>query len=80
MCKKSIQAIQIYFYFQWYAIQHGELPEEICAKFVQGLEDEETKEFLQNSYDKTDAVFYQISHTFLRGVLGWFLTPTTING
>jgi hypothetical protein len=56
------------------------LPEELCDKFVQFNQDEQTLMFLDNCYKKADWIFTQMSHTVAKSILSRFMTNTSING
>lgn len=56
------------------------LSDDIGAKLVQCTEDEETREFLELSEEKSDWIFTQLYHLFAKAFLSWFMTNTTING
>jgi len=54
--------------------------ENIRGKFVQLSADVETREFIENSIDKSDWLFTQMYHNFAKALLGLFYTQTDING
>lgn len=64
----------------WYYVDTAKLPEDVCEKFLQFDQDEETEQFLQNCYDKADWFFTQIGHSLAKSVLSWFMTKTSVNG
>ncbi|VDI49404.1 Hypothetical predicted protein [Mytilus galloprovincialis] len=64
----------------WYTVDLSKVPEEICAKFLQFNQDEETSQFLNQCYEKSDWLFTQLGHSFCKSVLGWFMSSTSING
>ena len=70
----------IYFTFQWYGLDVTKMPEDVCERFVQFTEDAETKEFLENCYEKSDWLFTQLYHLMFKALLRWFMTQTSING
>lgn len=49
-------------------------------KFHLLYEDDETKEFLSNCYEKSDYFFTQLLHSLLITVLKMFMATTSING
>lgn len=64
----------------WYSVDLSKFSEEICSKFLQFNQDEETTLFLNNCYEKSDWIFTQLGHSFCKSVLGWFMSNTSING
>ncbi|KAI0234730.1 Methyltransferase-like protein 9 [Lamellibrachia satsuma] len=64
----------------WYALETNSLPEELQKKFLQCDEDEETKTFLTNCYEKAEWIFTQLYHSLARSVLSWFMSSTSVNG
>ncbi|XP_071174436.1 protein-L-histidine N-pros-methyltransferase-like [Mytilus edulis] len=64
----------------WYTVDLSKVPEEICAKFLQFNQDEETSQFLNQCYEKSDWLFTQLGHSICKSVLGWFMSSTSING
>jgi len=56
------------------------MSEELAEKFVQFSEDEETREFLENSKEKSDEVFVQLFHSIVKCILSWAMNKTSING
>lgn len=64
----------------WYTVNLRQLPEEICSIFLQFNQDEETTQFLNQCYEKSDSLFTQIGHSFCKSVLSWFMSSTSING
>lgn len=66
--------------FQWYYVDTAKLPKDVCDKFLQFDQDEETGQFLQKCFDKADWFFTQIGHSLAKSVLSWFMTKTSVNG
>ncbi|XP_052817997.1 uncharacterized protein LOC128244019 [Mya arenaria] len=64
----------------WYSVDHSRLPEWMCDHFVQLSEDSETRDFLENCYEKSDWVVTQIYHSLAKAFLSWFMETTSING
>ncbi|CAH2091305.1 unnamed protein product [Euphydryas editha] len=64
----------------WYRVDKSRLSEELQQKFVQLEPDDETKEFLSNSIDKSSWVWTQIWYLLAKAVLKHFWTITDING
>ncbi|KAK3085757.1 hypothetical protein FSP39_008239 [Pinctada imbricata] len=64
----------------WYSFNTELLPDYLRQKFIQFDQDKETSDFLENCYEKADWVFTQIGHSITKSILGWFMTPTSING
>lgn len=54
--------------------------EEMVSIFVELNLDAETQTFLQNCDEKSNYVFTQLAHRALKGVMGLFMSLTTING
>ncbi|XP_066934002.1 protein-L-histidine N-pros-methyltransferase-like [Clytia hemisphaerica] len=65
---------------KWYYLNSEQFPAHLQSKFLQNSLDEETEEFLENCYEKSDWIFTQIFHNVFRVVLGWFMSMTTVNG
>ncbi|XP_050351886.1 protein-L-histidine N-pros-methyltransferase isoform X1 [Nymphalis io] len=65
---------------EWYRVDKSRLTEDLQQKFVQLQPDEETKEFLTNSIDKSTWVWTQIWYLLAKAVLKHFWTITDING
>ena len=65
---------------QWYSFRTRLVSEDLAAKFVQFSDDEETKEFLENSKEKSDQLFTQLFHSTVKCILSWTMTRTSING
>ncbi|WAR11794.1 METL9-like protein, partial [Mya arenaria] len=57
----------------WYSVDHSRLPEWMCDHFVQLSEDSETRDFLENCYEKSDWVVTQIYHSLAKAFLSWLL-------
>ncbi|KAK3581155.1 hypothetical protein CHS0354_024687 [Potamilus streckersoni] len=64
----------------WYSVDTSQFPVDICNKFVQCQQDNETTQFLNNCYEKADWLFTQIRDSFVKSILSWFMTSTSING
>lgn len=56
------------------------MPTELASKFIQLSEDAETTEFLKKSQEKSDWLFTQLLHSFVKFVLSWVMTKTSVNG
>ncbi|CAH0694240.1 unnamed protein product [Spodoptera exigua] len=65
---------------QWYRVNKDRLCPELIKKFVQLYPDEETKEFLSASIDKSSWVWTQIWYLLAKAVLRHFWSVTDING
>ncbi|XP_045450855.1 protein-L-histidine N-pros-methyltransferase-like [Melitaea cinxia] len=65
---------------EWYRVDKSRVNEELQQKFVQLEPDDETKEFLSNSIDKSSWVWTQIWYLLAKAVLKHFWTTTDING
>ena len=65
---------------QWYHVDLGRLPEELCASFVAFHQDEETTEFLDKCLEKAGSIITQIFQSLVQTLLGFFMTKTSING
>lgn len=68
------------YYFQWYLCDMSKFDEEKSRKFIQFDLDEGTQEFLKNCDEKSNYVFTQMLHAVMRGLLGYFMSLTTVNG
>jgi len=67
-------------FVQWYSFQTHLVPEDLAAKFVHFSDDDETKEFLENSKEKSDQLIMQLFHSVVKCVLSWAMNKTSING
>ncbi|XP_022829872.1 methyltransferase-like protein 9 isoform X1 [Spodoptera litura] len=65
---------------EWYRVNKDRLCPELIKKFVQLYPDEETKEFLSASIDKSSWVWTQIWYLLAKAVLRHFWSVTDING
>jgi len=65
---------------QWYSFRTHLVSEDLATKFVQFSEDDETKEFLENSREKSDQLFTQLFHSIVKFILSWAMNKTSING
>ena len=65
---------------QWYSFRTRLLSEDLAAKFVQFSDDDETREFLENSKEKSDQLFTQLFHSVVKCILSWAMNKTSING
>ncbi|XP_023936413.1 protein-L-histidine N-pros-methyltransferase isoform X2 [Bicyclus anynana] len=65
---------------EWYRVDKSHLSPELQEKFVQLEPDDETKEFLSSSIDKSSWVWTQIWYLLAKAVLKYFWTITDING
>jgi hypothetical protein len=66
--------------FQWYEVDKSRLDPELQNKFVQLHADEETRDFLSASIDKSTWVWTQIWYLLAKAVLRHFWSVTDING
>ncbi|CAH1780361.1 unnamed protein product [Owenia fusiformis] len=64
----------------WYHVNLKKIPEELCSSFIQSHQDEETSNFLEHCFDKSEWIFTQFYHSLMKSILGWFMTQTSING
>jgi hypothetical protein len=63
---------------QWYYLSHSDLlHDEYRECFYQFHEDEETKQFLKQSQEKSDNVFLQMFNSLLTSLLTLFITRTS---
>ncbi|OWR49527.1 putative sodium/solute symporter [Danaus plexippus plexippus] len=65
---------------EWYRVDKSLLSEDLQKKFIQLHPDEETKQFLSSSIDKSSWVWTQIWYMLAKAVLKHFWTITDING
>jgi len=65
---------------QWYSFRTRLLPGDLAAKFIQFSDDDETREFLENSKEKSDQLFTQLFHSVVKCILSWAMNKTSING
>ncbi|XP_047026930.1 protein-L-histidine N-pros-methyltransferase [Helicoverpa zea] len=65
---------------EWYRVNKERLCPDLIKKFVQLYPDEETKEFLSASIDKSSWVWTQIWYLLAKAVLRHFWSVTDING
>lgn len=65
---------------QWYSFDRAKVTDDVCERFIQFHQDEETQQFLSNCYEKADWLFTQLYYSVAKSVLGWFMTSTSING
>ncbi|CAH0398673.1 unnamed protein product [Chilo suppressalis] len=65
---------------EWYRVDKTRLSPELQSKFVQLNADEETKEFLSSSIDKSTWVWTQLWYLLAKAVLKHFWSITDING
>ena len=47
---------------------------------MQFSEDDETKEFLESSREKSDQLMMQLFHSVVKCILSWAMNKTSING
>ena len=66
--------------FQWYLCDMSKFDDEVTRIFIQCNLDDESQMFLKNCDEKSDYVFTQMAHTVVKGILGFFMSLTTING
>ncbi|CAF0769143.1 unnamed protein product [Didymodactylos carnosus] len=65
----------------WYKLENNNLLlENIRPLFIQFNEDNDTKEFLQKSYEKSEWLLTQLFHSVVTSLLTLFLTRTSTNG
>lgn len=64
----------------WYSFDRAKVTDDVCERFIQFHQDEETQQFLSNCYEKADWLFTQLYYSVAKSVLGWFMTSTSING
>ncbi|VDP42603.1 unnamed protein product [Schistosoma mattheei] len=64
----------------WYDYRAEYVDFELRDKFIKSKQDEETCEFLNNCYVKSDWLFTHFYHAVAKAVLTWFMTSTSING
>ena len=48
--------------------------------FFQSDEDDDTKKFIENCFEKSDWFMTQFFHSLMLSVLKWFMATTSING
>lgn len=66
---------------KWYSINPEEITDDFLRQsFVQSDLDADTREFLDQSTEKSSWLGTQICYAVARLFLGWFLTQTTLNG
>lgn len=65
---------------EWYALDTIKFHNHIKTKWIQLKKDEQTLNFLEHCYDKSDWVLTQLYHSVAQSVLNWFMTKTSING
>ncbi|XP_074595607.1 protein-L-histidine N-pros-methyltransferase [Brevipalpus obovatus] len=65
---------------KWYECDLSVLDERIASKFKKMSYDNETDEFIQNCYQKSDWLFTQMFKSLARAFLSIFMTATSING
>jgi hypothetical protein len=79
-CRLLLTDNLCFFLLQWYSFKSPAVPKEVAVKFVQLSEDGDTKEFLRISREKSDWIFVQLFHSFVKCVLTWFMSRTSVNG
>lgn len=67
-------------YVQWYQLEKSCLPPSLSDKYIEMNADYETQEFLAQSAAKSDQIVVQIFHSFVKSLLYWFMSSTSING
>ncbi|GIY85176.1 uncharacterized protein CDAR_310071 [Caerostris darwini] len=65
---------------QWYDVDLDLVDCEIKDVFFPSQEDDETEDFLENCFEKSDWLMTQIFHALARSLLCWFMSRTSING
>jgi len=68
------------FVTQWYNVSTQRLPSHLASRFVLFNEDTETQEFLEACRDKSDWLFTELLHSFIKFALSWVMHQTSING
>lgn len=63
-----------------FQIQLEKIDESIRSKFIPLKEDEETRKFLENCYEKSDAILWQLYHSLAIPILKLFMSQTNVNG
>lgn len=76
ICAVYLMALSL----QWYSFDRAKVTDDVCERFIQFHQDEETQQFLSNCYEKADWLFTQLYYSVAKSVLGWFMTSTSING
>ncbi|KAL4715850.1 hypothetical protein ACJJTC_014582, partial [Scirpophaga incertulas] len=66
--------------YEWYRVDKSHLDPDLYDKFVQLDADEETRDFLSSSIDKSTWVWTQIWYLLAKAVLKHFWSITDING
>ncbi|GFS55402.1 uncharacterized protein TNCV_1626921 [Trichonephila clavipes] len=64
----------------WYDVDLDLVDCEIKDFFFPSHDDDETEDFLQNCFEKSDWLLTQIFHALARSFMCWFMTRTSING
>ncbi|VDD76813.1 unnamed protein product [Mesocestoides corti] len=64
----------------WYTVRSELLSNYAMSRFHQAEQDEETGEFLQSCFEKSDWFFTQLYHAVSKSILTWFMTVTSSNG
>merc|ERR1712212_1338704 len=65
---------------EWYSLDTVKFRQHIKQKWIQLRKDEQTLNFLEHCYDKSDWILTQLYHSFAQSMLNWFMTKTSING
>ncbi|GFS50743.1 uncharacterized protein NPIL_169661 [Nephila pilipes] len=65
---------------KWYDVDLDFVDCEIKDLFFPSQDDDETEDFLQNCFEKSDWLLTQIFHALARSFMCWFMTRTSING
>lgn len=65
---------------KWYEVNLDNMNPNIAAKFKKMSYDNETDQFIQNCYRKSEWLFTHLFNAIARAFLGLFLTSTSVNG
>lgn len=65
---------------KWYEVNLDNMSPDIAAKFKKMSYDNETDQFIQNCYRKSEWLFTHLFNAIARAFLGLFLTSTSVNG
>ena len=52
----------------------------IAEKFIELNEDDETKDFIEKSQQKSEFFLTQLMHSLVMSVFQWFMSVTSVNG
>ncbi|XP_055953709.1 protein-L-histidine N-pros-methyltransferase-like [Argiope bruennichi] len=65
---------------KWYDVDLDLVDCEIKDVFFASRVDDETEDFLENCFEKSDWLMTQIFHALVRSLMCWFMSRTSING